>query len=203
MEITPLRYNISSWRQIPECLSNNSKCLSLHITDYFNESNFAGFRISVEHTKYGTLFACCLNTKGIIVDADVPDMTTAAILAELARFGFYITYEPMKHLSGAQISYLMTLMQLQYDKLRILNVWHMDHGVQVFKQYIVAFNVENMADWLNNGYAPSEQEFLAALESGKALNLNEITEKQNFTWDWLTFVANIEDILRDQAYIEE
>jgi hypothetical protein len=176
--------------------------LSIKITDFFNQTNFVGFRISVVHELYGVVFACCLNTSGPVVDTDVPDMNTNVILAQLAKFGFCISYSPRKHLSGEQISYLMTLQKLNFDKLRLLEVYSYINEAKHGKLYVVAFNITTLPDWMDNEYAASESEFTEALKSGAALNLTEVSASYNFSWDWLDYVANIEDILLDQS-IEE
>lgn len=202
MQMTPLRYNISSWRQLPQCLSNTSRKLSLKITDFFNQANFAGFRISVVHELYGVLFSCCLNTSGPVVDSSVPDMSTSAILEQLAKFGFNVSYNPRQHLSGEQISYLMTLNGLDFDKLRIISVSSYLFGEQKITNYIVAFNVAALPDWVDITYSPSDKEFSAALKAGSVVNLTAVTKEKNFVWDWLNYVASIEDILLDQTYDE-
>lgn len=206
----PLRYNISSWRQLPQCLSNNSRHLHIHTTDFmFSDPDYAhplrGFRISVDHEFYGTLFACMLNAKGDIVSPINTDcmiegpisyeLSTSEILSELAKFGFIISYEPRKHLSGSQLQYLMTLKGLHFDKLRRLAV----NALNDTKVYLVVFNSKDHPQWLNNGYSPNKHEFSNALLAGTALNISEILDSKRYSWDWLDYVANIDDILKDNA----
>lgn len=201
----PLRYEITSWRQLPKCLSNNSRELRIHITDFFNNEELRGFRISVEHTSMGVLFCCVLQARGSIITPEDEDftheLTPEEILAELHKFGFYITYVPIKGLSGNLLDYLITLDKLGYDKIRVLNVWKRgSNGLQEFETKIVAFQVNPHGDWLNNGYSASAKEFLDALNDGTAINLTDTSRTKNFRWDWLYGkVLSIEDIIEENA----
>ena len=201
----PLRYNISSWRQLPNCLSNNSRELRIHVTDFFNNDILRGFRISVEHTTLGVLFCCVLQARGSIVTDDSEygenELTPDQILAELYKYGFYITYTPVKALSGNMLDYLITLDKLCFDKIRILNVWHYTNtGEKQSDTKIVAFMSDPLGDWLNNAYSAHESEFTKALNDGTALNLTNLSKTKNFRWDWLYgVVLSIEDVIRENA----
>ena len=201
----PLRYNISSWRQLPNCLSNNSRALRIHVTDFFNNEELRGFRISLEHTTMGVLFCCVLQARGsIVTDEDeygASELSPEEILRELKKYGFDITYEPVKGLSGNLLDYLITLDKLAYDKIRILNVWHYNkNGMQESETKVVAFQANPHGDWLNNGYSASEKEFIQALNDGTAINLTDMSRTKNFRWDWLYGnVLSIEDVIRDNA----
>lgn len=201
----PLRYKISSWRQLPNCLSNNSRELRIHITDFFNNEELRGFRISLEHTTMGVLFCCVLQARGsLITDEDAygaSELSPTEILKELYKYGFYITYEPITALSGNLLDYLITLDKLGYDKIRVLNVWHYTkNGSQESDTKIVAFQANPLGNWLNNGYSANEKEFLEALNAGTAINLTDTSRTKNFRWDWLYGnVLNIEDVIEDNA----
>lgn len=209
----PLRYSISSWRQLPNCKSNNSRHLSIRVSDYFNDIHLRGFKISVEHEKFGTLFACMLDARGDIIteahDYGKTELSTETILAELKKFGFYIIYNQKLHLGSEQLEYLFTLKNLGYDKLRIVNVHDASTKDSDFwGPKVVAFQVDPLGDWLNNAYSPSASEFTEALVSGTAINLTGISETKKFRWDWLKdFVANIDDVIAENAddmiYFEE
>jgi len=211
MKKMPLRYNISSWRQLPQCLSNNSRKLHLHITDFIQSNDLRGLRIAVDHDMYGTLFACCVNARGSLVTRsnngpaellDDPisyELTTEQILKELHKYGFEVTYNPRENLPGKQIRYLMTLEQLHYDKIRVMATWTAPNGTKEFKVKVVAFQAKYHKYWLNNGYSPSEKEFTKALLDGTAINLTEVSETEHYRWDWLDYVANINDIIKDNA----
>lgn len=202
----PLRYRISSWMQLPGCISNNSDKLSLHVSDFFKDDNFRGLRISVEHEIYGTLFATVFNAEGLIIspykytdeEGDlVYSLPVQDVLNELAKFGFFIEYEPREHISGDQIQYLMTVQKLGYDKLRRMETWEASTGLKKFTSHIVVFKSKNLGMWMNNGYSASEKEFTDALMSGDAVDITHICCGPKFDWSWLDYIANIEDIFRD------
>lgn len=200
----PLRYKVSSWRQLPECLSNNSKELHIHLTDFYNNPSMCGFRISVDHDRFGTVFACVLNARGEMITPSSPfgfnELSPEQILRELRRFGFFIEYRPNKHLPGPQIEYIITLRGLGYDKLRKISVWEeAPSGCKTAKTYLVAFQSYPLDSWLSDSYCPSKQEFTEALVNGTACNLTEICKTKSFNWNWLDYVANIDDIIRDNA----
>lgn len=202
---TPLRYRISSWRQLPECKSNNSKKFSIHVADICSNPEFNGFRISVEHELFGNVFTCVLNARGYIVsgvgDIGEYEFTNEQILAELAKYGFLITYIKEPNLSGSQIQYLMTLRDLGYDKIRIISVWDSVACDNEPSYKVVAFQSTPLGDWLNNAYSPSTKEFTQALVNGTAVNLTFISRTRDFDWSWLRdFVGNIDDIIQDNAH---
>lgn len=203
----PLRYNISDWHKLSECKSNNSRLLSISVSDFINDKRLSGIRISIEHQYLGTLFAYVICAKGDIID-DIdgdylPELSTKQLLTELAKYGFYITYNQKAHLSGTQLDYLMTLSGLGYDKLRILSTYSYINGIKQFSTKVVVFNVSKNPEWLNLAYSPSELELLAALNSGSAINISAISRSKEFSWAWLDYVADIQDILEDNKYASE
>ena len=196
------QYKISNWHQLIGCQSNNSRELHIHVTDFIQSKVLTGTRISVNHDRFGCLFSTVLGCDGSLVTSNslevVTDLDPGTILSELRKYGFYVQYDPVDKLPGDQINYLMTLRDLGFDKLRILNVWHLENGVKVFVTYVVAFNVSENVQWLNSGYAPSKTEFSSSLENGTAINLTNISNTKNYRWDWLyNWVANIDDIIAD------
>ena len=211
MSTQPLRYNISNWLQLSECKSNNSVDLYITVKQIIDDGShrLEGVNILVNHTQYGTLFACLVNSNGTLLTPDpvsgiIKEFSTDEILAELNKFGFDVTFEINQHLSGNQIAYLITLSGLEYDKIRKLPVYQYDSlGNKVFSDYVVAFNVEHCPDWINMDYTCKNSEFLSKLNDGVALNLTFMSKTQMFDWTWLTYVANIDDIIRDNGYAEE
>lgn len=200
MSSMPLRYQISSWYQLPKCKSNNSKDLKLHVADYCNNNELRGLRITVEHPKFGELFAYIVNARGFYITPDVPDseLTTDEILKQLERFGFLIKYSRIDNMDIHQVEYLMTVQKLGFDKLRRIAVRHYDKlGVEVIDPYYVVFNSAELSMWLQYEYSPTLEQFKNALVSGHAINLTAVSEFHQFNWDWLDYVANIEDLLRD------
>lgn len=196
----PLSFRISSWRQLNDCVSNLSRDIHIKVCQLVNSDVLTGLRISVEHKLWGVLFSCVMNAHGTLVqpgdDGQVHQISDADILAELYKYGFNIVYQAPKGLPGNQISYLMTLKGLGYDKLRVLRV---NNGPSdPCHCYIVAFLTESHGDWLNAGYSPSFGEYQSALNDGTAINLSGVSETKSFNWSWLYgWVANIDDILSD------
>lgn len=204
MSKCPLRYRISNWKQLEECQSNTSRDLHIIVTKYFNNDYLSGLKIRIEHDYAGTMFAYILYADGRIINKDLGyiPLDTATILQELARFGFYVEYNPVKSLSGDQLQYLMTLNNLRYNKIRWITV----HGIKDSHTHsvrdmttVVAFNSHKNGNWLNYGYSPSHEEFLESLQNGSAINLSAVSETLKYNWDWLLgFVASINDILEEQ-----
>lgn len=203
MKNIPLRYNISDWHQLKDVKSNNSKSLYISVSDFIQNEILTGLRIQIIHESFGVLFACMLNAQGAIINEFSENLTIEftykQILKELEKYGFLVTYNPRKSLPGSQIEYLMSLKKLGYDKIRIINVWYIENSTKIFKWYIVAFNVDKNMDWLNNGYAPNEREFNKALNNGSAVNVSALSKSKQWSWSWLDYVANIDDILEDNS----
>ena len=197
-----LRYNISSWDQLSQCQSNNSTDLYITTSHIVQDSRLTGTVIKVNHRQFGTLFAYLVEGSGPLLSEDSTnhffELTTLQILSELEKFGFVVTYNPRKHLDGDQLDYLMTLDKLNFDKIRILNVYqtHSD-GSTAYTPTVVAFRVKENPDWINSGYSAPYREFITALDNGSAINVSKMSQDLNFRWDWLDYVASIHDILRD------
>lgn len=202
---TPLRYKISDWRQLSNCLSNNSRDLRISVTTFLQDDRLNGLRISVEHCQYGSLFSYVVGAKGRIIttygDEMIPELTTDQILLELMKYGFYVEYIPVKNLSGNQLKYLITLNELGFDKLRLMNVWKLDKtGLKKFSTQVIVFNSTGHDQWLNAGYSASQDEFNKALNGGSCVNITGVSKTRNFDWSWLhNRVMNIADILADNS----
>lgn len=200
----PYRYNISSLRQLPMCRSNNSRALHIKVTDFIQNTMLSGMRILLEHESFGVLFACVVNSSGSLISNEdnmsIPyQLSPSEILLELQKYGFLITYDPRSALSGSQLQYLMTLQGLKFDKIRQLPVRHTTAVVTAYTRHIVAFNASYNSNWLSNTYAASTEEFDAALRNGSAVDLTNISNTMQYDWSWLDYVANIDDILQDNA----
>lgn len=205
---TPLRYNISNWLQLAECKSNNSCDLYITVKQIIDDGShrLQGINILVNHSQYGTLFACLVNSSGTLLTPDpvsgiIKEFTTDEILAELNKFGFDVTFEINQHLSGSQISFLMTVNDLGYDKLRRLLVQDKPGGK--YSEYIVIFNVEKCPDWIANDFTCGKKPFVDALISSGAMNITDLEQTKGFDWTWLTYIADIEQIIEDNGYSEE
>ena len=195
----PLRYEITDWHQLPAARSNNSALLHARVVDLIQNDDITGLCISVYHDTMGTLFACLLNASGSAITpgpSGLPvELTTQQILDELLKFGFDITYEQDQHLPASQIAFLESLQALNFDKLRLLSVVDSSSA----ETYIVSFNADRNPNWLNNLYQASRREFELATANGSAINLSEATRREidEWNWGWLTYVANIADILNN------
>lgn len=204
----PLRYNISNWIQLTECKSNNSTDLYITVKQVIDDGShrLSGMIIMVNHNQYGNLFTCLINSSGSLLTPDpvsgiIKEFSTDEICAELYKFGFDVTFHINQHLSGNQISYLMTVSELGYNKLRRLYVQDKPDGR--YSEYIVVFNVAKCPEWINLDYVCGKKVFVDALVGSGAMNLTDLEQTKGFDWTWLTYVANIEDIIEDNGYSEE
>ena len=183
--------------------SNNSPRLSISVTDFIQNKEIAGLRICVEHEKFGPMFTCVLKAHGSIVtcpgNSYYHEFTVDDILRELYKYGFYITYDPKPALTGNQLEYLMTLDKLGFDKIRLMDVVTYYGPVGTVDKYVVAFNAKEHPQWIENTYTADSSGFTNAVMSGSACNLTAISKTKNYNWDWLTYVANIQDIIKDNA----
>jgi len=196
-----LRYSISSWMQATECLSNNSRNLVITVSSLTGKS-VEGQLIAVNHPAYGILFAAMTNGSGELIsdvdeetDIPIPWMTTDEILTQLKKFGFYITYKQEEHLPGSQLTYLMTLYNLGFQHITTIEV----KSSKVTRKYVIAFNGTDEPEWLDWPCTTTKTTFESKINEGKVLNISALTQKEKFNWDWLNFVANIPDILEDNA----
>ena len=188
----PLRYRISSWTQLKDCLSNNSRELHISVSEFPNNEDIDGIKISVQHTEYGTLFCYVVGAHGEIVTGDFT-LTTEQILQCLAMYGFLVEYVPEEQLSTAQKNYLEAVSQLGYDKLRKISVSGFSAPV------LVVFDIAKLPKWINNLHRASQKEYSDAVLTGAAVNISNMIHEEGFVWDWLTYVADIQQILDNQV----
>lgn len=198
----PLQYQISDWKQLTSCMSNTSRDLKIGVRTFQNNSKLTGTLITVSHSTFGTIFACIIDPHGSCIyrpsESIVPILTTEQVLQQLKLFGFYVTFKEDDTLPQSQLDFLRTLNTLHFDKIRMINTWWYDYGIKQYKQYIVAFNVSTLGDWINAAFQPSKANFITALENGAAMNISSIPESVNSGWSWVFLnnkVLNISDIL--------
>lgn len=206
MDRVPLRYNISDLRQLPKCLSNNSRELHLRVGDVIGMGgNLTGLKITLEHEYLGVLFAHVCNARGSIItsdpNTDPHELTPQQILDQLEKYGYYITYDPRKALSGDQLQFLMTLNGFHFDKIRKLVVNYTGFDTTDYRVWVVAFNATELPDWLNNAHVATKYEFETALSDGNAMNVTTLSGARYYAWDWLDYVASIDDIIADNAEV--
>lgn len=198
-----LRYEITDWSQVTECLSNNSKDLRMRYIE-ITDDELVGKLILVEHAVYGILFSCLVEGQGSILSAPDPHDPRSMhmfreedILMELYKFGFDIRFKREKKLDGDQLDYLINLGNLGFDKLRYLTIVlpYVPHKPK-YKQVVVGFMVGALPKWLHNTYQCPETEYLKAIEDGSAVNLTAISQSRHFDWSFLKdHVLSINDII--------
>jgi hypothetical protein len=203
MNCKQLRYRISDWSQLPQTLSNNSTQLKIGVSDINNPPELTGTRIQVRHQTLGVLSSYVVNAQGdMITELDLNvtyELTTEQILAELAKWGFDITYVPKLSLPDRQVEYLTTLKGLEFDKIRILTVYDHANLTAESHWYVIGFNAKQNPYWLNNMYAVRREEFYKSLNNGSAINITGISDTNNWSWSWLAGkVLSIDDILTDR-----
>lgn len=202
-----LRYEITDWSQVTECLSNNSKDLHLRYIEISDE-DLEGKLILVEHAVYGILFSCLVEGEGPLLSSmDPRDRGTMHvfrledILMELGKFGFDIKFKKEKKLTGEQLDYLINLNGLGFEKIRMLTiVLPYVPNQPKYRNIVVGFQVGALPKWLDNRYQCPESEYLKAMEDGTAVNLTSISKAHHFDWSFLKdYVLSINDILAVNA----
>ena len=196
----PLRYEITDWHQLTQCQSNNSRDLRIMVSDIIRETILTGLRIQVVHNLYGPLFVCVINASGSLITvptgSEQIEFTTERILQELAKYGFFVTYNQKSELPTDQLDFLNTIMGLGYDKLRLLNV---KIDMLTAKTYLIVFDINKApVTWLTNTYVSNLSEYTVVVRDGGAINITDNASK--WQWNWLDFIANISDILEENNY---
>lgn len=195
---TKLRYQIDCWEKLPNCMSNTSRKLHIHVSKFMNDATIHGLRVAVKHEEYGTLFSCIVNGRGSLIDETVESFSRPDILKELSRFGFLVRFEENSQILESQLHLLRGAYDLGFDMVRILSVWKLVRGSQEFKTHIVAFTSSStpIQNWLNNMYSPSFSEYKDALVEGQAIDLTTLSKDKHLDWSWLyNDIYNISDVL--------
>ena len=199
----PLRYEISSWYQLTECKSNNSRDLYIKVSKFaLNDTTIGGTRITIRHKVYGILFSYMIDAVGSLVTIDEStkksyQISNDSILKELEKFGFLVQFSPREHIYHSQLQYLKTLKGLHFDKIRVLKVRKGTKVGYSISTHVVAFMIKENPNWLDNQYTCPDNEFVKALREGSAIDISLTSEAQSYDWSWLDYVANIDDILED------
>lgn len=199
----PLRYRIVNWNQATQARSNNDPDLRIKVTDLINDERLTGHRIAIVHPNFGTLFSCVLNAHGTMITELSENVSlepsTDQILAIMRKYGFDIIYKQISELPAKQLEFLRTLLTLGFDKIRILEVYTSIFGEREYKPYIIVFNVAQNPNWINIGHTASYKEFTDALANGSAVNISATSQANDWSWGWLDFVANIQDVLDENS----
>lgn len=200
MNNRPLKYGITSWDQLSRCRSNNSRDLRITVSHIINDRRLNGTLISVVHKDFGTLFATLVDSDGPLMSGTKLEMTTSSILQQLENFGFLIEYSPEEHLDGDQLNFLIVLQNFNFDKIRLLNVYTYNaNSTKTIETKLVAFKIRYCSNWLSNTYECSDIEYTKALKEGWCIDVNKVANNPKYRWDWLTYPADIADILAEQC----
>ena len=191
-----LRYRISQWEQAVKCKSNLSDKYSIHVSSVEYFPDLSGKLIQVEHEHVGIVFSVMLDPKGNRTDAsaNLHPMSTQQILEYLKCFGFDIQYQPEASLPEEQKEYLREIQKLRMDKIRMLWINKQVDGINKSVPILTAFSSPVLSVWVMNTYSCTEAEFNQRCGEGLAIKL----DTKDFDWSWLTYVANIQDILNNK-----
>lgn len=191
-----LRYRISQWEQAVKCQSNLSDKYSIHVSSVDHLPYFAGKLIQVEHASIGVVFSVLLDPQGVTTEpgSNLYPMSTVQILNYLKCFGFDIQYQPESNLPQAQKEYLREIQNLRMDKIRIMNVCERKEKQDIIRPVLTAFTSSVLSPWIMNTYSCTQEEFDKKCGQGVAMRI----DTKDFDWSWLTYVANIEDILSNK-----
>jgi len=118
-------------------------------------------------------------------------MTTSEILEQLAKFGFDITYEEEPNLPEDQLTFLSKILSLGYDAITRVYI----RTPKNILPTIIAYNSSITVDYLPFNSEVSKIKFDADLERGSVINIGKM--EPLFTWAWLTYTCQIQDILDD------
>lgn len=195
-----LRYKISNWSQITDCLSNNSRNLYLSLNKIIDGNRLKGQLLQVNHASYGTLFAAMIIGSGqLITETDdegniIPFLTTKEILKQIQKFGFIVEYDVKSNLPSPTIALLSTLYELKYDKITVVQVRirSTESSSYIWKPQTIVMKSEFNTDIINYRCKITEKLFKDKLAKNTIMN---VSNEEGINWDWVTYTANISDIL--------
>ena len=193
----PLRYVISSWEQLVECLSNTSNSLHIKVSKCIGNELLKGTLISVVDDVFGTLFTYLVDGSGsYLSDNDDTEyqLTVSSILKELERYGFLVTYNKYEHLSDDQVKYLNVLKGLGYDHIRVFSLSSRDYVTrqQANQPAVVAFSYKHNPEWMDISFSCSNTAFVSEVVKGHCVRVDD---SFNYDWSWLDYVASIDKLL--------
>ena len=142
-------------------------------------------------------------TGRLISDTDedgvvIPFLTTEEILKQIQKFGFIVEYNVRANLPGPVISYLMTMLNLGYVKITRIGVrtLNSDGSVYIRSTVILMKDAPETLDLLRFDEVITISEFMHKLDLNVVVNA---TNEPGMNWDWLTYMANIEDLLQENS----
>lgn len=173
--------------------------MSLSLSKFLEGNRLRGFGIKVVDANCGVLFSALIEGTGVLItdlDEDgnyIPFLTTDEILKQLMKFGFYITYNERRHLPEETFDYLAKLQDLGYDKITRVALESIDKiGNRIWRPIIIVMKSEFNTDLLIYDCKVTRKSFNQKLTDNVIMN---ITFECNAHWDWVTYTANISDIL--------
>lgn len=154
----------------------------------------------MNHSTLGTLFAAMIEGSGQLITQedeegnDLPFLTTDQILEQIMKFGFYVTFDVKSNLPGDTISFLATIDNLGYDKItKVLLQETNEEGQIIWKPNIIIFKtVPENKDLISYGTKLSRAKYVEKVTAGTVMN---VTHELEHSWDWVTSLFNIADIL--------
>lgn len=129
---------------------------------------------------------------------DIPFMTTDQILKELQRFGFIVFYDVKRNLPTNILAFLSTVNNLGFDKITrvCLQSQEEETGTIVWRPTILVIKSADNSDLLEFDCKLTRKAFNKKLTDNTIMN---VTHEDNMKWDWLTYIANIDDILSENV----
>lgn len=125
---------------------------------------------------------------------DIPFLTTAQILEQLEKFGFYIVYDVKSNLPDETFGFLQQMMLLGYDKItKVLLQKQNKDGDIIWEPTILVFkSVTANEDLYSYGEKLTRQKYMKKVDENIVLN---VTHQEGIKWDWVTSYYNISDIM--------
>lgn len=124
---------------------------------------------------------------------DIPFMNTEAILKELERFGFLVSYDVKSNLPDKTLDFLQSAMRLNYDKInRVLLQTKSRYGETIWKPTVIIYkSVDMNVDLMKYGVKLLRSKYLEKVDAGVLMNVNE----EDINWDWVDSFYNLSDIM--------
>ena len=200
-----LYYEIDSWNQACDCMSNASD--KLHITyDIVLDRGINGGIIRIEHDDYGCLFSYLVNGSGNLLIPDCNDvvfeLTNDEILMELHKYGFNIKFSKRIDINDSQYQLLSSAQLFGMDKIRLMYVdssWVKQDNHFERKARLVIFNPSHLLNWLDNQKVCTRDEFANAIDNGYAINVTHAVGGLTPGNDWsflYEHIFNVSDLLK-------
>ena len=128
---------------------------------------------------------------------DLPFLSTDEILKQLMKFGFHITYDIKKFLPLDTLSYLSQIYNLGYDKITCVALEDKNvSGNRIWNKTVIIFKSEFNDDLLTFGCKLTRKQFYNKLEYNTII---DVTHEKDLNWEWVTYTANIIDILNENV----